>query len=128
MSQLAIEYSGDYAAEDGWRSVRRAFAEVVEAMTAKAVCDRLDISPSQLSDALAERDRKRVAGEWIVRLIVLAPERHAMHLLRALADLRDCDAVKRVPDPAEELRRYRETVARLAPAIAELADEQRGRR
>jgi hypothetical protein len=94
----------------------------IERLTLKECASLFDASPSNISDALSERDRKRPAMEWLVALLVAAPHAVKLELLAALCDVAGYMAPerKRVLSPEEKLEKYRGAVAKRL-AAAELA-------
>jgi hypothetical protein len=125
-AQTSLPFRKDVAAERAWDGVLEAIrAAVGEMGGVKELAYQVDASPSLVSDALAERDRKRVAAEWLVTLLLRAPEPCAAALLQRLAELRGYEVKRRRPMTAEEkLERLTEKLrARLGPLGAALAAE-----
>lgn len=71
--QLAISYV-PREREDLWTQQRRWVRNAVDLLGHKFVAAELDIGPSQLTDALLERERKDIKARWIVKLLELVPE------------------------------------------------------
>lgn len=98
----------------------------IERLTLKECASLFDASPSNISDALAERDRKRPALEWLVALLVAAPHATKLELLTALCNVAGYmpPERKRVLTAEERHEKYRAAVAkRLAAGV--LADIER---
>lgn len=98
----------------------------IERLTLKECAELFDAQPSGISDALAERERKRPAMEWLVALLVAAPEATKLELLTALCNLAGYKAPERARQltPAEELQIYKRAVARLAPGIVPTIEQE----
>lgn len=118
-----------------WDSVLAAVKVAVDQLTLKEAAFLLDTSPSQLSDALAERDRKSVRAEWLVTLLVGTPPKVRDAIMGELARV----SGYKKPERAEKLTDKRRAeiltraIARLAPGLeaaidAELEAEEGGRR
>jgi len=72
--QLALTYSPAHAGEDLWQRQLAWIRRAVDLLGHKHVAGELDIAPSQLTDALLERERKEVKGRWVAILLLMAPE------------------------------------------------------
>ena len=57
----------------------------VDTVTLKEFAFRIDARPSNVSDALAQRDRKRLAAEHLIVLLRLMPESNRAGMLNAIA-------------------------------------------
>lgn len=84
-----------------WRRLLEAFRAAAAAVDRKELLFRLDVKPSQFSDALGDRD-KHVHLRWLVAVADLAPREDRLALAAELADLCGCDVVERVELTAEE--------------------------
>lgn len=117
--QLALEYQDDEAARAAWHAVHMAFGDAVDMMGLKEVAYRLDVRPSQLADAIAERDRHRIAGEWIVLLLTFCPPIPRAMLVHALNDVAGFEGAtpRRDLTPAEELAKLKAHLAAEAPGL-----------
>lgn len=106
-------------------AIRAAVAHV----SIKELAFALDVSPSLLADALAERSNKGVRASWLVKLIDMADLPHALGIINALADLKRCECTPRKELTAEELaERYEEKLRSLGPVGLQLLREARGER
>jgi hypothetical protein len=123
--QGSFAWRSDPHAEAAWVDLREAFRSAVAAIGLKEAAFRLDVSPSLLSDALAERDRKGLRLEWLPALLLIAPAEHAATILGLLASMRGLEVVRRKAlTPEEKLERLTEKLrARFGAAGAELAAE-----
>jgi hypothetical protein len=72
--QLALSYNAAHAGAEIWQRQIVWLRRVVDVLGHKFVAGELDISPSTLTDALLERERKSVKGEWIAKLLHMADE------------------------------------------------------
>lgn len=102
------------------------FAAAVQRVTPKEAAYLFDISSTYLSDALKEQQNKGVRLEWLVALLVAAPDAVKVELLGALCKVAGFRAPERRRELSEkeELAIYRRAVKRHAPAIAELAERE----
>ncbi len=71
--QLALAYSPSHAGEDLWQLQIRWVRAAVDLLGHKHVAGELDIAPSQLTDALLEREWKEVKARWIAKLLLMVP-------------------------------------------------------
>lgn len=100
----------------------------VDAVGLKAAAGECDLSPSALSDALAERDRKGLRVRALLGLLRVLPVDQRDAILRAIVEPFGLELkARRVMTAAEELAALRASVQRHAPAILELADREIGR-
>jgi hypothetical protein len=130
--QLALVYdaaavgAADWSDELGW------FRRAVDVIGHKEVAYRLDVQPSNLTDALNERERKDVKGVWIskVRRIVAQGAPGLLdEYMGLLAKVHGYETPKRrKPRTAdEELNETRELLRTHAPAVLALVDKEMGR-
>lgn len=68
--QLSLTYRPAHVGAEAWKQQLEMLRAAVSHLGHKDVAYELDVAGSLLSDALAERDRKRWAAEWT--LVVLA--------------------------------------------------------
>lgn len=92
-----------------WRRVRDEMGRVVQYVGLKQAAFDLDLSPSQLAHALAERDGRRPRAEWIPYLVHKAPDLELAKALVAPGRLE----VERAPEmtPEEQLQRFEGALA-----------------
>jgi hypothetical protein len=91
MRQLAISYPAIFLGKQAWTRKLEILRAAVQHLTAKEVAHVLDVTGTNLSDALNERDRKAWHDWWTgVVLAMLTERRHADpiadDLLRQLAE------------------------------------------
>ena len=111
MSQVAIDFGPTESSRSSWLETLEAIKEIVSSVGLKQLAYDLDVSPSLLGDALAERDRKGVRAEWLPTLLARASDMQAEALLTALAGPRGFDVERReVLTAEEELRRLKRAI------------------
>lgn len=127
--QLALVYDAAVVGAADWDAELRWFRRAVDVIGHKEVAYRLDVQPSNLTDALHERERKDVKGKWIstVRRMVTPAVIDEYVEMIALT----CGYLKpqrqRPRTEAEELRETRELLRTHAPAMLALVDKEMGR-
>ena len=87
--QLSIAYKPSYTGSESWQRQLSVLRTVVEHLGRKEVAYELDVSGSQLSDSLNERDRKRWAAEWTHVVLAMLDAKHdpaSRSLLRQVAE------------------------------------------
>jgi hypothetical protein len=72
--QLALTYSAAHAGEDLWQRQLRWLRQAVDLLGHKHVAAELDVAPSQLTDALLERERKDIKARWVAKVLLMVPE------------------------------------------------------
>lgn len=97
MTQLALR--PDWGSV--WSEFRRLLRDIVDYAGVKQVAFDLDVAPSQLVNALEERDRHHFRAAWIPYVLSQAPDDRAVEFLAALRGL-EC-VPERKQSPAEEL-------------------------
>lgn len=122
--QLALRYSPAWHASTAWPLVLEEVKRIVAVIGLKEAAYDLDTTPSHLSHALAERERKHLQAEWLVYFVTRDP---TTQLLQALADLAACDVKRREPlTDAERGRRYDAALDTLDPDLAALVRKRAG--
>lgn len=89
-AQLALGYPAAYVGGEVWSQRLEVLRSAVNHLGLKEVAFELDVSGSQLSDSLNERDRKRWAAEWtdvLKAMLVNKRDDIAADLLRRLLEL-----------------------------------------
>jgi hypothetical protein len=127
--QLALVYdaavvgAADWNAELGW------FRRAVDVIGHKEVAYRLDVQPSNLTDALNERERKDVKGHWISKVRRMATPSMLDEYVEMIAAMHGYikPLRQRPRTEAEELRETRELLRQHAPAMLALVDKEMGR-
>ncbi len=126
--QLALVYDAATVGASDWDDELRWFRRAVDVIGAKEVAYRLDIQPSNLTDALHERERKDVKGKWISVVRRMVPDAMIEDYVRLLNVTHGYEAPKRlkVKTPEERERERREWMAKHSPALLELMDKELG--
>lgn len=100
---------------------------VVARISIKELAYKLDISPSFLSDALAERSSKGVRMSWLVTIIEMATTTDAIAILNEIAAIKRLELNPREKLTAEELsQRYEEKLRSLGPVGLQMIREAKG--
>jgi len=100
----------------------------VDAMGLKVAAAECDLSPSQLGDALAERDRKSLRIRPLIALLRVMPADLRDGILRSLVAPFGFELRARKPmTPSEELAETRSLLAQLAPGLLPIIDGRVGR-
>lgn len=113
-AQLSIAYKPAYEAREIHERRLSVLRTTVEHLGRKEVAFELDISGSQLSDALNERDRKRWAAEWTDVVKQMLANRRADDVARDLLhQLLDIDVLGTgfAVDPADVMTPEEEAAA-----------------
>ena len=127
--QLNLSYAAHEGGEDhqellGW--LRRA----VDVLGHKTVAAELDISPSHLTDALLERERKSVKLEWFAKILRMVGEAQWLEAARLLCNTRGHEPTRMKPlTDKERADRYETALRMLGPVGMQalrsaLGDEQ----
>lgn len=105
--------------EQLWRALQKEIADCVDEIGPKEFAYAVDVSPSQLSHALAGRERHHVPLRWLPVLLKMAK---TDRLLRFLAAMRGRDVIApEVLTPEEELVRMKQALLKnFGPAGADL--------
>lgn len=104
-----------------------AIKQAVANISIKELAYKLDVSPSLLADALAERANKGVRASWLIRVIQMAPMADALAVINALGDLRRIEAQPMKELTAEEkAARLEEKLRSLGPTGLRLIEEAIG--
>lgn len=127
--QLVLAYDAAHAGADDWTDLLKWFRLAVEICGHKEVAYKLDIAPSQLTDAMLERERKDVKAKWFPIVARMCPESIARQYVDIVNRQAGYDAPtrKRVRTPDEELREVREILKREAPGLLSLVEKELGR-
>lgn len=127
--QLALTYAPAHAGADDWQEMLGWVRRAVDVVGHKEVAYQLDVSPSQLTDALNERERKDVKAKWIPVLLRLVPESLEREFFELISKQHGYETPKkrkpRTPD--EELREVRRLLSEQAPAVLAFIDKELGR-
>jgi len=126
--QLALVYDAASVGADDWAEILAWFRRAVDVLGHKEVAYRLDVQPSQLTDALHERERKDIKAKWFRTVLRMCPESLAREYLEIEArQLGYAIERKKVRTPEEELREMRELLKREAPGVLAIVDRELGR-
>lgn len=123
--QLALTY--DPASEGGsvWKDELAWLRRAVDVLGHKHVAAELDIAPSTLTDALLERERKSIKGEWIAKIRHMCSDGLRQEWLRIVAKPLGYEVERMATmTPEEELRRMRELMQREAPMLLKALDKE----
>ena len=113
--QLALEYNDRYQDSLAWQAVLDECNRVVELVGFKQVVFDLNTTRTTLSNALCERDRHYMKGEWLTYLV---RRDNTTRLAAALIDPAGCDPVKRRQlTDREKLERLSGVVDKLPEAV-----------
>jgi hypothetical protein len=126
--QLALVYDAAHAGADDWTEILAWFRRAVDVLGHKEVAYRLDVQPSNLTDAINERERKDVKAKWITVVLRMCPETLRREYLEIVGGHHGFEVKRaRVRTPEEELRDMRELLKREAPGVLALVDKEMGR-
>lgn len=129
MTQLPMFAGGSERELTQWEHILEEHVKPgVAAVTLKEYAFRCDAKPSNMSDALAERDHKRLGAEQLIMLLRILPEANRVALLEAIAKplgYRVERVVTLTPD--EALRKAREYMRINAPGLLPGLDKEIGR-
>ena len=125
--QTSFGYADDVPTQLARRRLLDATRAAVARIGLKELAFRLDVQPSLLADALAERSHKGVRAAWLVTIIELADETDAMAILGELAAMRGLEVVKRRTLTPEQLAAaYEERLRGLGAVGLQLIREAQG--
>lgn len=126
--QLALVYDAASVGAGDWSELVTWFRRAVEVVGEKEVAFRLDIKPSNLTDALLERERKDIKFKWACTILRMCPESLVREFIEIIGRQHGyVVARQRVRTPEEELRETRELLRREAPGVLALLDKEMGR-
>jgi hypothetical protein len=100
--QTALEFRDDFSRERVRREFLDAVRQAVANISIKELAYKIDISPSLLADALAERANKGVRATWLLDIIELAPIADSIAVMNALGAVRRLEAQPMKELTAEE--------------------------
>lgn len=126
--QLSLGYQPEHAGREIFRLELDWTRRAVEAIGHKDVAYALDISPSTLTDALHERERKGIKSEWLSVIRHMSSDGMRREYLRIISHPLGFEPERiKVMDAAEELRVTRATLEKLAPILLKEIDREVGR-
>lgn len=123
--QLALTYAPTHAGADQWKAELEWLRRAVDVVGHKEVAYALDVQPSQLTDALLERERKDVKARWIpvvLRMVGEAMRREYLQIVVGSLGYR-LDA-RKARTPEEELHAMRAAIAKLVPGVMPMLEEE----
>lgn len=127
--QTAFELRDEYAVKSAERKLLDAIRQAAANISIKELAFALDVSPSLLSDALAERSNKGVRATWLLRIVELAPLADALAIVNAIGESKRLEAQQRKELTAEEkAERLEEKLRSLGATGLRLIDEALGGR
>ena len=128
--QLALSYDPAHAGADDWAAELAWIRRAVDQLGHKEVAFKLDIAPSQLTDALLERERKDVKAKWVSTILRMVTEDMRGEYLRLVNTAHGYKAPERLKPrtPEEENREIRTILLQHAPALLQLVDKELGNR
>lgn len=125
--QASLSFADDYPTRVAEKNLLDAIRRAVASISIKELAYRLDVSPSLLSDALAERSNKGVRASWLVAIIDMAPMADALAILNALGERKRIEAQPRKElTPEEKAERYEEKLRSLGTVGLRLIEEVLG--
>lgn len=128
MTQLSLGYAPEHCGREVWRLELDWARRAVEAIGHKDVAYALDISPSTLTDALHERERKGIKAEWLSVIRQMSSDGMRREWLRIVSQpLGFMPERIKTMDANEELRITRELLQRMAPVLLRELDKEIGR-
>ena len=109
MSQLALVYDAAHEGDAAWQERLLWLRRAVDLIGHKEVAYKLDVQPSQLTDALLERERKDVKAKWFDVVLRMVSHEMRAEYLRIISTSLGFDAPKaKKKKTAEERERERE--------------------
>jgi len=119
--------------QDDWDEILAWFRRAVDCLGHKEVAYRLDIGPTQLSDALNERERKDIKAKWLCKVRRLCEISGRDVLVREYLEIiskqhgYEEPKRKRARTPEEEVAAMREVLKREAPGVLAILDKELAR-
>lgn len=109
------------------QSLLEAIKQAVANISIKELAYDLDVSPSLLADALAERSNKGVRASWLITIVDKANIADALAILNALGDIKRLETQPRKElTPEERAERLEEKLRSLGPVGLQLIKEAVG--
>lgn len=126
--QLALAYDASTVGAGDFEQIRAWFSRAVDLIGAKEVAYKLDIAPSQLSDAQHERERKDLKLKWLSTVLRMCGESMVREFFEIVGKQHGYASTRvRLRTAEEELRETRELLRLKAPAMLDLLDKELGR-
>jgi hypothetical protein len=126
--QLGIAFDPAHVGADAWAKRLAWLRRAVDVLGHKEVAYRLDIAPSQLTDALLERERKDVKAKWFDVVLAMVTFEIRAEYMRLLCEALDFETPKPKQKKTDKqvLNELRDFLGASAPALLEMFE--RGRR
>jgi hypothetical protein len=121
--QLSLRYNPRFARAEAWDELLDAVREVVRDVGLKQAAYDLDVQPSALAHALAERDRHYLRLEW---LPYLAGNDNRLKIIRCIAAWAGLEVKPRQQLTAEEWQTRVERALDAVPELAEIVRRKAG--
>lgn len=128
MTQLALAYDPAHVGLDHWNRKLEWLRRAVSVLGHKEVAYRLDVAPSQLTDALLERERKDVKAKWFdVVLAMDLPAEMRAEYVRLVCEATDYEMPrpKQRKTDAQQLTELREFLSTNAPGLLSMFERVR---
>lgn len=126
--QLALAYDPVHVGGDVWTAELAWLRRAVDALGHKHVAAEIDIAPSHLTDALLERERKAMKGEWIAKIRQMVDDGARLEWLRLVARPLGYEPERiKTLDAESELRLMREWMRRESPTLLRTFDKEIGK-
>jgi hypothetical protein len=129
VTQLSLAWDPAHAGAAEWEVELAWLRRAVDVIGHKELAYALDIKPSNLTDALLERERKEIKGRWLPTILRMIPEEMRGEYLRIICSGLGYETPKRIrtKTSAEELREMRDALQRIAPGVLTLVDKEIGK-
>lgn len=127
--QLPMTYGSVAAGSEDWDAQLKWLRRVVDVLGHKHIAGELDIAPSTLTDALLERERKAMKGEWIAKIVRMSSPGLREEWLSIWTEAYDYEHPKRRPTmtPEDELRLLKEHLTEDSPGALNRFNRRIGR-
>lgn len=114
--QISISYEEDPLLSHHCKCVKREMSRVIAHVGLQEAAHDLDVKPSMLAHAMAERERKYPRADWVVYCLIKDPGKG---LAQALMDAPGLDVADRIElTPAQKVARLEQAVRSLGSDVA----------
>lgn len=129
MEQITMTYGAEVAGAADWSDQLAWLRKAVDVIGHKELAYKLDIAPSQLTDALLEQKRKDIKAKWVATIVRLAPHEMRDEWMWINIEMFGYEVFKRccVLILLEELKALRAAVEEKAPGLLLVIDKELGR-
>lgn len=118
----SLDFGRQYRAQRAWSQLLEVFGDTVRLVGPKEAAYELDVSPTDLHNAIAERARRYPRASWTPWLVMRDPSGRAVKIYNDL-----CGRVsmpKATLTPEQKLRAYKLRLQSFSPELAaQLAEE-----